>query len=95
MISHPLVALAVRTGAGEDVKTSFEPIVPALRDFHRLVLLVIGRVAAIRGGCGTLGGEVTVQFHHRVARSHRIRAVDLHLIVALGKSRAGKHEECE
>ncbi len=95
MITYPLVPLAVRADAGEDVESGLEPIGPALGNLYGLVFLVISGVCPVCSGCGPFGSEVAVQFDHRMAGGHGFRTVDLDFVVALGKSNAGERKECE
>ncbi len=90
VIADPLVALAVRSDTGKDVKAGFEPIVPALGDFDGLVFLVVGGVGAVGSEFASFGGEVAVEFDHCVTGRHRVGAVDLDFVIALCERRNAK-----
>ena len=83
MIAHPLIALSVWTRARENIKSGLKPIVPALRDLHRLVFLMIGRISSVGRRLAAFGREVAVQLDHRVAGGHGFRTVNLHFVIAL------------
>jgi hypothetical protein len=83
VIAYPLISLAVRPNAGEDVKAGLKPIVPALGDFDSFVLLIVRRIGAVGGCFAADGGEVAVQFDHGVAGRDGFGPVDLDLVVTL------------
>src|ERR1700674_3866578 len=57
VITHPLPA-AIRLNAGEDVKAGLEPVVDALRDFHGLMLGMVGGQDAVDCRLAAFSGEV-------------------------------------
>src|ERR1700678_2774870 len=67
MVADPLPAHpGIRTG--EDVETQLEPIVEAVRDFERLVQLVLRRVHTVDDGLTAFEGKVAVKLEHGGAR---------------------------
>src|SRR5580704_3681683 len=82
MIADPIPSL---TGAcrGENIKSRFEPIGPAVGDFDGFVQSVVGREEAIYHLLRAVNREIAVQFHHGVAGLDGIVAVDLNFVVIL------------
>jgi hypothetical protein len=97
VIAHPLPR-RVGLDGGEHVEAGLEPRRPPLRDLKRLVEGTLSpQDMVVRAGT-PFGGDVAVQFHHRGARGHGLRAVDLDLKVLLGgrgHGLGGGHPECE
>src|SRR5580692_8224248 len=94
MIAHPLHAMAVLL-AGKDIEPDFRPVVETLREFDRLVFLMIRWKDAVDGLLLTLHGEIRVKFDHQGLRRDGLRPVDLDLVVGLGSRKKRQERERE
>ena len=82
VVADPLDAVAILL-AGEDVETDFGPVVDALCEFQRLVLLMVGWVDSADEVLLPQRSEVGVQLNHQTFRGDGFRAVNLDLVVPL------------
>ena len=76
----PALALSYES---EDVKAALKPVVEAVSNLHRLMLGMIGGIDPIHNRLRAVDREITVEFHHRVARIDQIRSVHLNFVVVL------------
>jgi hypothetical protein len=64
-----------------------------MRDFERLMQLVLSRVHSVDHRLHAHEGEIAVQFKHRVSGRHKVGTVDLNFITALGVNETDTNAE--
>src|ERR1700755_3339012 len=69
------------------IKPRLEPGIPSMRDLDGFMKYMIRRLDAVCNVLRSVKSEIAVQFHHRVAFSDGLAAIDLDLIVLLCESR--------
>src|SRR5215472_2188333 len=96
VVADPLDALPAFFRS-EDVETSLEPVVEAMRDFDGFMQLMIGRKQPVLRGIGALESEIAMELDHSVMRFDQLVGVDLNFVVILrargSTERGGKKRE--
>src|SRR5579875_2167118 len=82
VIADPLHSAAILF-ARENIEAHLHPVIDALRDLQRLVLLVICRIDTLNLVTLAECGEVRMQFHHCAARWNGLGPIDLNFVIAL------------
>jgi hypothetical protein len=73
--------------AGENVESDLGPVSEPLREFDRLVLLMVRGIHAVDDVLLSILGVIRMQFEHQRLGRDRLGAVDLDLIIRLGLAR--------
>src|SRR5262249_32263375 len=69
------------------------PVIPALGDLDGFVNCMVGGADAIAHRLTAIGSKVGMELDHGGARLHGIDAVDLNLVVLLGRGRKGQERD--